>query len=452
MKVVKENIDDLNALLTVTVEKKDYQEKVDKALNDYRKKANIPGFRKGMVPMGMIKKQYGKSLLADELNRLVGESLYKYIEDEKLDILGNPLPKNDIEVKGDFDNPDNFEFVYEIGMAPKLDIKLTAKNKYPYTKVKVDKKLIDQQIEDLTRRYGKLVSSETVGEKDMIMGQFVELTDKGEIKEGGVMNNSTVTMEFIDKKAQKELLGKKVGDKIVIDPMLMARDNHDAHHMLNIPESDIPNISKKFQFTINEVKVMQPAEMNQDLFDKLFGKDQITSEKDLRDKLKEDLTKMFEKDSERILVRRISADLLKKTDVQLPNEFLKRWIIASQETPITMEEVNSDYENYTRSLKWQLIQNNIFKANEIKIGHEEAIHYTKGLLANQYAQYGMPIPEDKELAHSAHHVLENQKEAQQIYDMIGEDKLINFFKETVKLDENEVDYEEFVKIAQDKEA
>lgn len=453
MNITKENVDDLNALLKVTVEKSDYQEKVDKALSDYRKKASIPGFRKGKVPMGIVKKQYGRTVLGDELNRIVSEGLFKYVEEQDFEVLGNPLPKNDIEVKGDFDNPDTFEFTYEIGITPKVDIKLSGKNKYEYTKVKVDKKLIDKQLEDLTRRYGKLVSGKEVGEKDMVLGQFVELNEAGEILEGGIMNSSTISMEFInDEKLKKEMIGKKAGDKVTVNPFSVSRGGNDTASMLGIEESQLGSISDQFQLTINEVKVMEPAELNQDLFDKLFGEGEVTSEKEMRDKVKADLVQMFEKDSDKILTRRISNDLIAKSDIQLPDGFLKRWILASQKNPITMEEVEKDYENYARSLKWQLIQNSIFKNNDMKVEHEEAMNYTKSLLVNQYAQYGMPAPEDAELTQSAQQVLANQKEAQQIYDMLAEEKLTKYFKETVKLDEKEVDYDEYVKIAQDSNA
>ena len=453
MNITKEKVDDLNALLKVTVEKADYQENVDKALANYRKKASIPGFRKGKVPMGIVKKQYGRTVLGDELNRIVSEGLFKYVDEQEFEVLGNPLPKNDIEVKGDFDNPDTFEFTYEIGISPNVDVKLSGKNKYEYTKVKVDKKLIDKQLEDLTRRYGKLVSGEKVGEKDMVLGQFVELNEAGEILEGGIMNSSTISMEFInDEKLKKEIIGKKAGDKITVNPFSVSRGGNDTASMLGIEESQLGSISDKFQLTINEVKVMEPAELNQELFDKLFGEGVVTSEKEMRDKVKEDMVQMFEKDSEKILTRRISNDLIKKTDIQLPDEFLKRWILASQKDPITMEEVEKDYEDYARSLRWQLIKNSIFKNNDMKVEHEEAMNYTKSLLVNQYAQYGMPAPEDAELTKSAQQVLTNQKEAQQIYDMLAEEKLTKYFMETVKLDEKEVDYDEYVKIAQDSNA
>ncbi|RFC54645.1 trigger factor [Brumimicrobium aurantiacum] len=453
MNITKENVDDLNALLKVKVEKSDYQENVDKALTNYRKNANIPGFRKGKVPMGIIKKQYGKNVLGDELNRIVSEGLFKYVDEQEFEILGNPLPKNDIEVKGDFDNPDTFEFTYEIGISPEVDVKLSGRNKYEYTKVKVDKTLVDKQIEDLTRRYGKLTSGEKVGERDMVLGQLVELNEDGEILEGGVMNDSTISMEFVqDEELKKELIGKKAGDTVVVNPMNISRGGNDTASMLGIEESQLDSISDKFNLTINEVKVMEPAELNQELFDKLFGEGEVTSEEQMREKVEADMAQMFEKDSEKILTRRISNDLIKKTDIQLPEAFLKRWILASQKEAITMEDVENDFENYARSLRWQLIQNSIFKNNDMKVEKEEAVNYTKSLLVNQYAQYGMPAPEDAELTQSAEQVLSNQKEAQQIYDMLAEEKMTKYFKETVKLDVKEVDYDEYVKIAQDSNA
>ena len=452
MDITKENIDDLNALLKIKVEAKDYQEKVDETLKDYRKKANIPGFRKGKVPMGVVKKQYGKSVLADELNKMVSQKLFDYIEAEKLDILGNPLPKEDEDFKGDFDNPESFEFIYEIGLSPEVDVNISGKNKYEYTKVKVDKKLIDKQVGDLTKRYGKLVSGEKVGEKDMILGQFVELNDDGEIKEQGIMHSATISMEFVEKDSvKKELLGKKVGDEIIVNPFDVSRGGKDTASMLGIEEKDLENISEKFRLKITEVKVMEPAELNQELFDKLFGEGNVKSEAEMRERINNDLEKMFEKDSEQILARRITNDLLDKSKIDLPDNFLKRWILASQkeDSDLTKEKLEEDYDEYARGLKWQLIKSKIFKDNDIKVEQEEVLNHTKRLLVEQYAQYGMPAPEEEMLNASAQQVLSNKEEAQRIFDMLGEEKLVSFFKDTVKLNEKEVDYDKFVEIAQD---
>ncbi|MCB0477304.1 MAG: trigger factor [Crocinitomicaceae bacterium] len=448
MDIVREDIDALNALLRVKIKPEDYKEKVDQTLADYRKKANVPGFRKGKIPMGVIKKQYGKPVLADELNKVINDSLYDFINKNELNILGNPIPKEDEEIVGDWDNPGEFEFVYEIGFSPEFNLSLSAKSKYNYYKVKVDKKLVDQQIEDIRKRYGKLISEKEVSEKDMILGQFVELDDSGAVKEGGVMNSSTISMEFVeDKKVQKELLGKKVGDVVVLDPKSVSKGESDMAAMLGIKAEELASISNKFNFTINEVKRMEPADLNEEFFTKIFPDGSVKTEADMRKKVEEDLAKMFDQDSERILSRDVSEDLVEKTKMDFPNDFLKKWILASSKEDVTMEMIENDYDNYTTGLKWQLIQNKIFKDNEIKIESEEVINYTKGLLVNQYAQYGLPAPEENELIASARKVLENRDEANRIYDMMSSDKLLDFFKETVKLNVKEVSYDDFVKIA-----
>lgn len=465
MKVTKENISDLNALLKISIEKSDYQEKVAEALQNYRKTASLKGFRKGKVPMGFINKQYGRPVLGDELNRLVSKGIYDFVENEKLELLGNPLPKDDVPVVGDFDKPDAFEFTYEIGMAPTVEVKLSGRNKFNYTKIKVDKKLIDKQVEDLTRRYGKLISAEKVAEKDMVLGQLVELNEDGEIKAGGILKDATVSMEFVeDAKAKKSLLGKKAGDKVKVNPNQISRGGNDTASMLGVEVSELEGISDSFQLTINEIKTMEPAEMNQELFDKLFGEGEIKSEKELRDRVKADLENMFVSDSDKVLVRRITNYLIDKTEIDLPNEFLKRWIFVSQNDHsnhdhsheghdhkhITMEQVEKEYDEYAQGLKWQLVQNSLFKANDINVEREDAMAYAKQLLVKQYAQYGLPEPEAKELEATANQVLSNQEEAQRIYNNLAEEKLIKYFKETVKLTEEEVDYDKFIEIAQDK--
>lgn len=449
MNVIQENVDALNAILKIQITPEDYKESVDNSLKNYRKSANIPGFRKGKVPMSYVQKRFGKSVLAEEMNKVINKSLHDYIEEKELNILGNPLPKADSTEKGDWDNPSDFEFEYEIGLAPEFDIKLSGKNKYDFVKVKIDDELINKQIDDLSRRYGKLVGSDKVGEKDMIMAQFVELNDDDSIKAGGVLNSSTISMEFIeDKKVAKSLTGKVVGDKIIVDPSTVSRDEKDTAAMLGIKEEELATISNKFQMTINEIRQMEKAELNQELFDKLYGEGTISSEKEMREKISADLEGMFGNDSERIMSRDISEDLMKKIDMKFPDAFLKRWIQTSNQNEISMEQIENEYEGYTKGLKWQLIQNKIFKDNDLAIQREDAMNYTKGLLVNQYAQYGIPTPEDNELTQGALKVLENQEEAQRIYGMLAETKMIEFYKNTVKLNEKEVSYDEFVKIAQ----
>lgn len=448
MNVVREDIDALNAVLKVQVKPEDYKDKVAETLKNQRKKVNMPGFRPGMVPMGLIQKQYGSAVLAEELNRVVNSSLQQYLSENKVEILGNPIPKKDHEVEGDFKNPSEFTFAYEIGLAPVVDVKLNSKSKYDYVKVKVDNKLVDKQVEDLRRRYGKLISSEKVADSDLILAQFVELNDDDSIKEGGIMHSSTVSMEFVsNEKLKKELSGKEVGFKTIVNPADVSRGGKDMAAMLGVKEEELDGLSNKFQMLITEIKGMELAELNEELFDKLFGPGSVTNEKEMRERITADLGGMFINDSDRLLTQSIYNDLLEKTKVELPDAFLKRWIQLSNEKEVTMEQIEADYDNYAKSLKWQLIQGNIFKANNIKLENEEVIEYTKGLLASNYAQYGMPAPEDGELTKSAMQVLQNREEANRVYEMLAERKLTNYFKETVSLKDKEITYDEFVALA-----
>jgi trigger factor len=448
MNIIREDVDALNANLKITVNPADYEAKVKQTLEKYRKTAKIPGFRPGKVPFSHIQKQYGASVLSEELNKAVSEALNGYITENKLEILGNPIPTEKDGFKGDFANPGDFEFTYQLGLAPEVKISLSGKNKFDYVKVKVDKKLIDQQIEDLTRRYGKLVSGDVVGEKDMILAQFVELNDDKEIKEGGIMHSSTISMEFVnDAKVKKQLTGKKVGAKVTVNPASVSKGGADTAAMLGIEESALDTISDKFQMTITEVKVMEPAELNTELFDKLFGEGAVKDEKELKARVKSDLENMFVNDSDRLLTKAVYESLIEKTKVDLPDNFLKRWIKLSNEKEITDEQIAAEYDGYAKGLKWQIIQGNIFKANDIKLENDEVIDFTKGLLVSNYAQYGMPAPDDKELTASAMQVLQNKEEANRVYDMMAEQKLTAYFKETVKLTEKEVSYDEFVELA-----
>lgn len=448
MNVTRQEVNAETALLTVQVSPADYQSKVAASLDKYRKQAKIPGFRPGKVPMGLIQKQYGKGVLAEEMNKLVSDALYAYVQENKLEILGNPIPKEGSEVKGDFDNPGDFEFVYEIGYSPAIDLKLTNKSKYDYVQVKIDDKLIDQQIDDLRRRYGKMTSADEVNDTDMILAQFVELNEDGSIKEGGIMHSSTTSMEFIeDKKVKKSLVGKKVGDKVTVSASAITRGDSDKAAMLGIKPEELADHTDSYQMTINDIKRMELAELNQDLFDKLFGEGAVSSEKELRERIAADLKNMFANDSDRLLTREVYRDLVENTPVNLPNDFLKRWIQLSNEKPITIEQIEADYDSYAKDLKWQLIQGHIFKANDIKLDNAEVIEFTKGLIANQFAQYGIPAPEDAELTKQAAGALQNREEANRIYDMLAEAKLTQYFKETVKLNSKEVSYDEFVELA-----
>ncbi|MFT4601305.1 MAG: trigger factor [Arenicella sp.] len=441
MNVVEEKIDELNAILRVKITAEDYAEKVDQTLKDYRKQANMPGFRPGKTPMGLIKKKYGKSVLAEELNKAVNESLHNFITSNNLNVLGNPLPKADEEVKGDFENPADFEFTYEIGISPEFKLGLTAKSKFDYLSVAIDAEMLDKEVDNLARRYGTLVAETEVGEKDMVIGEFSDT-------ESELKNNSTISLEFVEHKATvKKFIGAKANDVIAVDPKNVSKDDKDLAAMLGITEEFVGDVGKKYEFKISEVKRMVPAAVDQALFDKIFGEGTIKSEKELRAKIEEDLTKMFANDSDKIFNQQIVDELVSKTKIKFPEAFLKRWILASAKEEVTPDQIDADFDNYKKSLTWQLIQNKIIKENEIKIEPQDAVNYTKGILINQFAQYGMPAPEEAELETQAKNVLANKEEANRIYDNLYNERIMIFFKNTVKINEKSLPYDKFVEQA-----
>jgi len=441
MNVVEEKIDDLNAVIRISVTTDDYADKVNSVIKQYRKDANIPGFRPGKTPLGVIQKKYGKSVLADELNKLVNESLNNFIQSNNLEILGNPLPKIDEEVKGDFNNPTDFEFAYEIGLAPAFDLEINKKQKFDYLTVDIDQAMLDKEVDNLARRYGKLVDSEKVADRYMVIGTFTS-------EDGSISNSSTISMEFVeDKKAAKLITGSGIGDQISIDPKKVSKDDKDLAAMLGIDESAIEGLPKTLDFKITEIKTMIPAASDQELFDKLFGDGSVKSEEELREKIKGDLTNMFKNDSDKIFSQKVTETIIEKTKFDLPENFLKRWIKESSKEEVSMEEIEADFDNYKKSLKWQLIQNKIIKDNNMQVQAPEVMEYTKGLLVNQYAQYGMPAPEDAELETQAKNVLSNQEEANKIYENIYGFKIMQFFKENVKLNEKALQYDQFIEKA-----
>jgi len=446
MKITRQEIDAQNGVLKVEIAAADYQNKVNAALDKYRKTAKIPGFRPGHVPAGLIQKQFGKSVLAEELNKITNDALYRFIIDEKLDILGNPLPiENGVE--GNFDQPENFTFSYEIGYSPSFELPITAKTKVDYATVKIDKDLITKQVEDLRRRYGKLISSEAVSAKDMVMGKFEEL-EGSEVKADGISHSTTISMEFLENKAAIKLLtGKKINESFELDPKDVSKGPEDAAAMLGISPEAYAELNSKFQFTVNDVKRMELSELNEEFFQKLFG-DEVKTEAEMNKRIEADLARMFEEDSDRLFTRKVYDMLLEKTTMNFPEAFLKRWIKTSAEKPITDEEIEKEFAAYLLSLKWQLIQTKIFKENNIQLTNEEVLDFTKTLVIGNYAQYGLPAPEEAELLETAQRLLQNKEQANGIYDRLAERKLTDYFKSAVSMTKKEMKYDDFVAQAQ----
>lgn len=448
MDVTRKDIDQLNAELTLKVTPADYQDKVDAVLKEHRKKATIPGFRKGMVPMGVIKKQVGISVLVDEINKLLSDELYKYISENKIDMLGNPIPKQQDRI--DFATQTEFEFTYEIGIAPQFEVEVSDKHKFEKVIVKIDDKLIDQNVNEIAKRYGKMENADVSAADDMLYGKFVELNEKGEVKEAGIYNSSVLNIVSVaDKSIVKKLTGLKPGDTVVVNPAKMGGANY-IKSWLGIDETQAASIDGDFNFTVEKINRMVPADLNQEFFDKLYGKDVVTSEEQFRDKIKEELEKSFSQNSDQLLNREVQDTLIEKTKIELPDEFLKRWLMVANEKPVTKEQIESEYDQYAVGLRWQLIENKIIKDNKLEVSRDEVVDYTKSLIQQQMAGMGQNFMDDAELTDTANRVLQNQDEARQIYEQLYQQKLIQLYNNNFKIKEKSVTYDEFVKLAEAK--
>ena len=445
MNVIREDLNALNARLKVKVSPEDYQPKVSETLSKYRKTAKIPGFRPGHAPMGMIQKQYGKSVLFDEVSKMVTDAINNYISDEKLNLLGNPIPVEENGFSGDFSNPTDFEFVYEIGFPPAIEVSISKKDSFDFEKVDVNQELISKQAEDIRRRYGKLVSSDEVKEKDLILGRFVELNDDKSVKEGGIDHTSSISLEFLDfDDARKLFVGKKVGDSIEVNPDDVSKGPKDKAAMLGVKEDELSTIGSLFSYTINEIKAMELAELNSDLFLKLYPDATVTNEEEFVARIKSDLEKMFEQDSDKKLYRTIYDSLMEKVNADFPDDFLKRWIKQVNDKPVTDEQIEAEYEGYRNMLKWQLIEKTLFDKHNLVIDQMELVDFTKQLLRTNYANYGIFEVDEEELAQSAIKFLQDKKQTDAIISRLAEDKLINLFKTETLLKEKVVSYDEFV--------
>ncbi len=447
MNITQEKIDNLNAVIQIQLSEADYQKNVNKVLKDYQNKATVPGFRKGHVPMGMVKKMVGVNAMVDEINKVLSESLQKYIADEKLDVLGNPLPKLDEQEKIDWENQKDFVFRYDVGLAPQFEIDLSDKYKFDQYIIKVAKKDVDKYVDDLSRRYGKMNNPEVSEAEDMLFGKFEEL-ENGEFKAGGIVHSSVVIIKSVtDSSLQKSLIGLKPGAVVELDPRKVSEHQSDVAAALGIKEEEIKNIPSKFRYTVEKINRIVPAAINQELFDKVFGPNVINTEEDFRAKIENQLSQGLLVDSDRKLKSDIQDELFKKLNISLPDAFMKRWIAATNEKPVTPEQIDQDYDQYSKELKWQLIENKIISKYNLQVTPEEVVEYTKGLLKQQLASMGLPTDDETDLTETANRVLKNQEEARNIYMMLYDVKMMDMFKSTFKLNKKEISYEDFVKIA-----
>jgi trigger factor len=447
MNITKTNIDDLNAVIKLQIVKEDYESRVNDVLKNYRKKANINGFRQGKVPMGVIKKMYGTPVLADEINKILSEELMKYIRENDLKILGEPLPNEDDQKEINWEKDTEFEFSFDIGLTPEYTLNLSKRDKMTFYKIKVDEKMIENGVEMHARRFGANEPAEVIEEKEMIKGNYAQVDAEGNLVEGGITSEDVaISLEYMaDEDAKKKFVGAKKEDVIVFNPAKAFANKTDLASMLNIAKEEAENLDTDFQFTITEINKFVPAEINQELFDKTFGEGTIASEEEFKNRIQEDIEKQLVNDSDYKFMIDAKEKFVKKAKMTLPEDFLKRWITATNKE-MTAEQVEKEFTNYVDEFKWQLIKNRLTEENEIKVSEEEVVEFAKKAALMQFQQYGMMDVPEEYLTNYAQQMMQNKEEAGKIYERKIDEKVVEFIKGAIKIEEKEVSTEEFNKM------
>ena len=460
MNISRENLDDLNAVIRIGIEPVDYQPKVDAALFEYRKKARIDGFRPGKVPPSLVKKIYGKSIHADEIQRLLSDTLNSYLHDNKLKVLGEPLPNvNSPEI--DWDNQETFEFHFDIAMAPDIELKISEKDKINDYRITITPEMIDKQIEDYSRRFGSLQPTETISEEDVVKGDLCELSDHDHdhTHEHSHEHNhddhhpvhshgALIYIKTIGEEAVKnQFLGSTVGDKLVFNPNVAFPNETDRASLLKVRKEDLGGINADFEFTIAEVSRFTAAQIDQELFDKAFGEGTIDSIEAFRERIGEDLERQISRESKYKFHIDAKEKLMADTDVPLPVEFLKRWmLLSSKDGSLTREQLEKDFPAFAIDLKWRMIKNTIIGDQKLEATDEEIREQAIWAAQSRYFQYGIYDAPAEQLFRLADVLLKNEEEKTRIADVILENKVIEYVKPLFGLIEQNISLEEFNKL------
>ena len=446
MNISQEKIDNLNAVVTINIKPEDYQPRVEKAIKDHAKKAKLPGFRPGMVPPSHIRKMYGKSILVDEVNNLLSDSLNNYIDEQKLQVLGQPLPKSD-DKEYNWDFSDDFVFNYELGLAPEFEIDFSSKDKVTEYVIKPDPETLAARITNIRKSYGKMTNPDVSADGDVLYADLVQLSPDGSVFEGGISNTTSVRLDQVqDAEIKKSLIGLKKGDVVTLD--IQKAYDEDAVRIaaiLKIDEETAADLRSNFQLTVKNVNRLEESDLNQEFFDKLFGEGIVTTEEGFRDEITKEIEAMFAQDSDRKLQNDLYKLAIEKAQFQLPDEFLKRWLKVTNDK-LTDEELAGGYDDFAKNLKWTLIENKVITDNQIEIKYEEVFAAAKARLDAQFRMYSPQALSEEQLAQYTVQFLQNKEQANKIFEEVKALKVLDHLKSIVTLDKIEITDKKFAEL------
>jgi len=445
MNITRENIDAVNAILKVDIEKADYEKTVADQLKEYRQKAVIPGFRPGKVPDSLIKRKYRIPVLVEEVNKLLSQKLSQYLVEEKLNILGEPLPNEEQQKSINWETDENFEFTFDIALAPEVKISLDKQTEIKYYKINVSDEMINQQVEMTQSQLGQNLPDDVISDSSSVRGNFIQLNDAGEEIENGIRPNGVlIAIDMIkDEEIKSSFIGKKKDDVIVFDPVKAFENRHEVGHMLKIKHEEADVLNSNFSFTVTEILKFEKAELNEDLFKKIYGEEtDVKTNEDFRNRIKTEIEANLVYSSNHKFAIDVHNNLVEQNNLMLPEAFLKRWLIAINKE-LTVEQIENEFDAFISDLKWQLIKDSIIKENEISVSNEETQVFALQMARAQYNQYGIFDIPDEQLESFAKIILEKPEESERIYKRLYEDKVINVVKEKITVQETEVSQEEF---------
>jgi len=437
MKITLNKKNKLSGIISIEIDKNDYEQKVNDVLKRYSKTAKIPGFRKGFVPIGLVKKQYGNAVKVDEINKLLDSTLKKYIQDEKLDILGGPIPHMDNDINWD---SEIINFDFEIGYTPEFKINLKPKKPILKYEVKADKKMVDGQIKNIQSQYGKLISKPKVENNSEITANFNCTTDE-------INNSSMFKTESLKPSFLKRIIGLKVGNELTEIGSKIFKENYELSRNLKIELEKAKNFKSEVSIKIEEINEREMADLDQDLFDKVFGKNSVKSVTEMKNKLSEDFVKQFQNQVDQKLMNDTIEYLIESTKINLPSEFLIKWMKLSSENKISIDEAKSEYEKSEKGMKYQLIESKIIIDNDLQVNFEDLKSFTTELIKNQMLQYGQAIPDNKELDGIVARVMSNKDEIKRLTEQLTSTRILNFFKDNFNYKTKKVSYDEYIKEA-----
>jgi trigger factor len=434
MKITQKNVDDLTMVVTMNIEKDDYKEKTKKILSDYRKNADIKGFRKGMAPMGMIEKMHGKSAMLDAVNNLISDGLNNYITDNKINILGEPLPHEDEKKNIDWENDTEFEVSFDLAIAPKIELELSSKDKITYYEPKITDEEKAKFRSNLLRQFGTLVNTDAIEEDDFIIADLIQ----GETRIEGTY---VALRSIADKNIKKSFIGKKSGDELTIDVNKAFENETDRAAMLKISKEELATIEPNYTVVVKEVKRFAEAEVNQDLYDKAFGAGNVKSEEEFDSKIVDRIKSEFAQESDYRFMLDAREALIEKAAIALPEQFLKRWLHNANEGKFTMEEIEKDFELFLKDFRWQMIRQFITNEQKIQITREHLLDHARKIAAYQFAMYGLQNAPQEQIDTYAESLLKNEKEGRRIIEKVEDELVLDYVRSVVTLDKKSITIE-----------